>query len=347
MTIRIGIAGLAAFYSHYYAGRATERTNASVVGATALGLTDDQLAELGRPSIDACAAEHDCPVYETLDELLDDDAVDAVLLCSPTSRRADDAVAVLESGRPVLTGKPAADSAAGAARIAEAAHEADLVAATTSPHRYDGRIREAHRRVAAGGIGDVVRVRASVYHQRVGENGLAYHDNQAAGEAGTAYTMGYYTADVLQWFVGDAVPVRLTGELENANTPYMAHPDLGSATIRYDDGTIGTMTITMANDHGPGYGWEVEVIGTDGTIRTDHHGHEGTHWTGGDDRAVEAFGRTLDPVLDHQFDAFVEAVADDEGPDAVSPGPAVARESLALCDAWVEAARNGGPVELS
>lgn len=342
MTLGIGIIGLASYYSHYYAGRVAERSNYELEGAARVAATDDQLEALGRLPPAEFAEEYGCRVHESVDDLLAVDAVDAVVVVSPTTRRADDSVAALEAGRPVLTGKPAADSADAADHITEAAEEAGLVAATTTPHRFDGRIREAHQRVASGDVGEVLRARTSVYHGAAGAEGIEANDGLAPGEAGPAYTMGFYTADMLRWFVDDATPTRVAGELENANTPHMDHPDLGSSTIRFDDGTVGTMTITMANDYGPGYGWELEVIGTEGTVRTDHSGHEGRHW-GAD--GVEAFGRSLDPVLDRQFDAFAEAAASGAGPDSVPPGPAAAREGIALCDAWVSAADSGGVVD--
>ena len=344
MTLGIGVVGLASFYSSYYAGRATEHPGTTVAAAARLGASDEQLEALGRDTAEEFGAGHDCPVYESLDELLADDGVDAVVLNSLLARRGEDAVAALEAGTPVLTGKPAAASGEAADRIADAAREAGLVVATTAPHRHDGRIRAARERVAEGGVGDVLRVRASVSHAAATPNGIDARDGLAPGEPGPAYTMGYYTADLLRWFTGGVDPVRVTGELENGNSPFMDHADLGSATVRFADDTVGTMTFAMCNDDGPGYGWEIEVHGTEGTIRTDQQGHEGTHWHGGG--TVEAFGRSLDPVLDRQFDAFVAAVESGEGADAVAPGPAEAARGIELCDAWVAAA-NGDAVEFS
>lgn len=302
----IGIAGLASYYSYYYANRAAERAGTTVAAGAQLDAPAHGLEALGRRTPDEFAADHDCPVYGSVDELFADDDVDAVVLGSLLERRADDAVAALGAGLPVLTGKPAAATAPDARRIADAAGAADLVAATTAPPRHDGRIRAARRRVADGGIGEVLRIRTTVFHSMASPDGIEWKDGLAPAEPGPTYTMGYYTGDMQRWFV-DAEPVRLSGELENGNSPFMAHPDLGSATIRYDDGTVGTMTYAMCTDHGPGYGWEIEVTGTEGTIRTDHHGAEGTHWHGEDGRITEVFGRSLDPVLDRQFDAFVDA----------------------------------------
>lgn len=341
MALGIGVAGFASYYSQFFAGRADDDLNCDVVAAAPVDSTDSELEALGRPTAGAFGESYDCPVYESLDELLEADAVDAVVLGTATSRRADDAVRVLEAGHPVLTGKPVSDSAEGAARVARAADSTGLLAATTTPHRFDGRIQEAASRVAAGAVGDVLSVRTSAVHKRAGEGNVAGHDTYAPGEAGVAYAMGFYTADLLRWFVGDRTPERVTGELENANSPYLPHPDMGSATVRYEDGTVGTMMISMANDHVPGNGWDVEVIGTEGTIWTGHGGHEGRQWSGD---GTDAFGRTLTSGLGRQFDAFVEALAAGTESDPVEPAPVAVRDGMALVDAWVSAAESGGPV---
>lgn len=347
MSLGIGVVGLASYYSKYYAGRAAERAGTDVVAAAHLDATPAQLEALGRDTPSEFRGRYDCPVYDSVEELVADDGVDAVVVGSLLARRAEDVVTALEAGRPVLTGKPAAASATGADRIAAAAAEADLLAATTAPHRHDGRINRARRRVADGGVGDVVHVSASVYHSMASPDGLDAKDGLAPDEPGPAYTMGYYTADLVRWFVDDASPTRIAGELANGNSPFMAHPDLGSATLRFDDGTVADMSFAMCNDRGPGYGWEIEVHGTEGTIRTDQRGHEGVHWHGDDRRIVESFGRTLDPVLDHQFDAFADAVTSGAAPDAVPPGPAEAARGVAICDRWVEAAERETAVTFS
>ncbi|WP_227379469.1 Gfo/Idh/MocA family protein [Haladaptatus halobius] len=346
MTLGIGLAGLASFYTHYYADRAAEQTGTEVAAAARLDASDQQLSQLGQLPVEEFSDTYDCPVYESYDELLEDDNVDVIVLGSLVARRADDAVTALESGTPILTGKPAAASADDASRIANAARTADLVAATTTPHRHDSRIREAQKRVTEGGVGEVLRVRTSVYHRMASPDGIEAKDGLAPGEPGPTYTMGYYTTDALLWFVGDATPMRMTGELENSNSPFMNHPDVGSATVRFEDGTIGTMTFSMCNNSGPRYGWEVEVFGTEGTIRTGQHGHEGTHWRKDNGEIIEEFGRSLDPVLDRQFDQFVDAVRAGNGHDAVPPGPAESAKGIALCDAWARTAEDGDPVML-
>ncbi len=341
MTVGLGIVGLASYYSHYYANQAAAAGDVEVVALVPGERTDEQLAKVGRPSASEFATEYDCTIHDDLDGLVADEAVDAAVVSSLSTRRADDAVTVLESGRPVLTGKPAAATAEGADRIAAAAERADVPAVTTTPHRFDEAVQSVHERIADGVIGDVLRAKTAVYHAKPGREGIKYGDGHAPEQVGTTYTMGFYTTDALLWMVDDT-PERVSGELANTNTPYQEHPDLGSATVRFEDGAIGTMTITMANDHGPRYGWDVEVVGTDGMLRSHHTGHEGILWSGENRRTAEVFGRTLDPVLDKTFRAFLDSVVDEAGPHAVAPSGDSVGDAIALCTAWENAAESGG-----
>jgi predicted dehydrogenase len=347
VTVGIGVLGLASFYGPAYAERASDHPSCVVVAAVPGDATDVQRRTLGRPTADAFAAEHDCAVYERPEDLLADDRTDAVVVATRSQRRAEDACAALERGCPVLTAKPAAADPDEAEAVASAAANTGHPAVTTSPARFDDAVAELGRRVRDGAVGDVVSVRAAIRHDRVPESGIEYNAEHAPDEAGSAYSMGFYTADALLW-LSDSSPVGVSGTLSNVNTPYSSHPDLGSATVRFEDGAVGTMTMTYATDcRDPLGNWEVEVVGTDGTLRTTHQGYEGMHWRGGDpdERRAEVFGRTQTSILDRQFDAFVRAVTENADPAEVQPSPAEITDAISLCAAW-EAADESDSVVL-
>ncbi|WP_227380403.1 Gfo/Idh/MocA family protein [Haladaptatus halobius] len=343
MTLNIAILGLASFYGPAYADRAASHPDCEVVAAFPGETTDEQRTSLGCPTDESFASEYDCQLYHDVDELLEAGSINAAVVTTKTRRRADDACAVLDAGSPVLTAKPAANSPQGATEISAAAVDANLPAVTTSPARFDDAVATLGRRVHNGAVGDVVSVRASIRHDRVPEAGIETNAEHAPEEAGSIYAMGFYTADALLWLADDT-PERLSGELSHVNTPYSTHPDLGAATVYFANGTIGEMSMTYTTDcRDPLGNWEVEVVGTDGILRTSHHGYEGIHWHAGEpaDRHAEVFGRVQSPILDRQFDAFINAVETDSCPDAVPPAPEQVADALTLCAAWETAASEG------
>lgn len=342
---RLAVLGLASFYGPAYAERAASRPDCAPAVAAAVR-TDEQLRALGRPTRDEFADEYDCRVTSSVDETLDV-AVDGVVVATPTSRRAEDAIAALDRGLPVLTAKPVSGDAGSARAVAEAARAAGVPATTTTPARFDDAIMAVGDRVAAGGVGDVVGVRASIRHDRVPVAGIDANAEHAPDEAGSSYAMAYYTADLLLW-LSQGRPVRAFAEYENVNSPHSAHPDLGVGTVEFADGALGSMTLTYSTDAREPLGnWELEVTGTEGILRTNHEGYEALHWHAGppDERSTEAMGRTQSPILDRQFDAFVDAL-DADDPAAVPPGPDAATDAIELCAAWERASAEGSPVEL-
>jgi homoserine dehydrogenase len=90
------------------------------------------LRELGRRTASIFTDDFDCPVSDSVEEVLATDAVDAVVVGTPTRRWADDAVTAIESGRHVLTAKPAADAPSTAEKIAHAAADTDVFVTTTA-----------------------------------------------------------------------------------------------------------------------------------------------------------------------------------------------------------------------
>lgn len=335
----IGILGMASFYGPAYARRANRRADCRLVAASPLGVADESLRALSRPPRSEFAETFDCEIHSDRESVLR--AVDAVVVASPTTRRGEDARHALESDTDVLCAKPAVRDHADARALATTANRTAASATFTTPARYDDAIGDAVRRVRQGAIGDVLAVRARIRHDRVPAAGIDVNPEHAPDQAGAAYAMAVYTADTLLW-LAPTQPKSVTAEYVNANTPHSAHPDLGTATVRFQDGVLGSMTMTYSTDCREPWGnWELEVVGSDGIIRTSHQGYEGIHWSGGDpdQRSTRLFGRTTSPVLDRAFDAFVDSIAGDR--PAVTPDAQHVANAIGLCEAWENAATAG------
>jgi predicted dehydrogenase len=347
MTVGLGIVGIESYYGQAYAELADQRADVDVVAAMTT-YTDGQLRELDRRTAAAFAETFDCSVQVSVEPVLSSQAVDAVVVGTPTTRRADDAVRAIESGRHVLTAKPAADSPEAARAIAEAARGTDLLATTTAPHRFDDAICGIKGRIDRETFGETHAIRTKITHPRAIAGRTSLDPEYGSGEAGAVYLMGYYTADALRW-LADGRPDSLSGLLQNVNTPYSDHPDLGSATVEFDDGCVGTMMLTYSTDGRSRHGnWEVEVVGTNGVARNRHEGYEGIAWTATDieETEVELFGRRQPPVLRRQLDEFVDAVRDDPSLATRSPDPESVVHAFELCAAWEECVGTNSRVDL-
>ena len=157
-----------------------ERLGVAVVGAGYWGpnlvrnfAAHDQVALRWLCDLDGDRAAHVARPYreliatDRLDDILDDPAVDAVVIATPAASHADLALRCLDAGRHVLVEKPLATDSAAARRIIERARDRDLVLMCDHTFCFTPvvqRIRELLHSGALGGLHyfDSVRVNLGI-----------------------------------------------------------------------------------------------------------------------------------------------------------------------------------------
>jgi predicted dehydrogenase len=121
------------------------------IGVTVHGVLGSS-PERGAVRASALAVGH---AYPTLDDLLDDRAIEVVHITSPNDMHVAQAKAILASGRHVVCEKPLAMTAADSAELVELAAAARTVNAVNFNIRFYPLNQHAHQVVASGDIGDV------------------------------------------------------------------------------------------------------------------------------------------------------------------------------------------------
>ena len=94
--------------------------------------------------------------HESLEALLADVGVDAVVLATPAELHERHALAALEAGKHVFVEKPLATTSAGCLRLARAAEERDLVLMVGHTFLHNDAVRWMKERIDAGDLGDVL-----------------------------------------------------------------------------------------------------------------------------------------------------------------------------------------------
>ena len=84
--------------------------------------------------------------YDTLDQLLADDAVEVVHICTPNALHAEQALAVIRAGKHVICEKPLATTSVDARALVDAATGAGVVATVPFVYRFHPMVREARAR---------------------------------------------------------------------------------------------------------------------------------------------------------------------------------------------------------
>jgi len=99
--------------------------------------------------------------FASLAELLADDAIEVVHVCTPNALHAEQADAIIRAGKHVVCEKPLATSVAVSERLTGAAASAGLTATVPFVYRFHALVREARARVRAGELGRLLSIHGS------------------------------------------------------------------------------------------------------------------------------------------------------------------------------------------
>jgi len=114
------------------------------------------IADMDEAATRRVAAEWGVPrSYATVDELVADDGVDVVAVCTPPAHHAEAAVAALDAGKHVLVEKPLAASLEDAEELVRRASGANQAATIGFNLRWHAQVRRARELIRSGRIGTV------------------------------------------------------------------------------------------------------------------------------------------------------------------------------------------------
>jgi predicted dehydrogenase len=217
---------------------------------------EEALAKLtrGRPGVAA---------YRDGRELADAQGLDAIVISAPPGLHEPLGVACLRAGKHLLCEKPLATSVAACEALVRAAEDAGVTLATGFNLRYLEAAQLARRLVDDGAIGELDHVRA--FHGYSAADGIPNNwmrDPKMSG-GGSLMDNGIHVIDLCRWFLGDVREV--VGYASNGMLDIPGCEDNGFVLMRNSEGRVGTLHSTWAEWRG--YGYRVEVYGTQGYVR--------------------------------------------------------------------------------
>ncbi len=223
-------------------------------GAQVVGVMDIDSARAR-----SLAAEIGATAYTDASELIADAAVDALLIASPDAAHAEQTLACIEAGKPVLCEKPLATTAADAERVLQAELAAGRRLAQVGFMRvYDQAHLDVYDLLQRGELG-----------RALGFRGVHMNPWSGLKRIETAIVNSLiHDIHSARWFMGaeiDEVFVRWVPA--EASQPRSARYAI--AQIRFDDGAIGTLE--WSGDSGYGYEVMVELVGERGTAQSISH----------------------------------------------------------------------------
>jgi predicted dehydrogenase len=211
----------------------------------------------------ALAREYGGNVFERMDEMLDEVALDFVVIGSPSGVHAEQGLAAIDRGLHVLVEKPLDVTTERADALIHAAAEADVRLGVLFQDRLEPGFVRLKAALDEGALGRPVLASARVkWHRPPEYYGESRWRGTLALDGGAALiNQGIHTVDLLLWLLGDVKRVQ-------ASTRTAVHAiegeDVALALLEFESGAVATLEATTCA--WPGYPRRVEITGTGGTV---------------------------------------------------------------------------------
>jgi predicted dehydrogenase len=171
-----------------------------------------------------------------VDELLGDDALDAVVIATPVPTHAELAVRVLRAGKHCFVEKPLAQSVADAKRVVQAAREADRILMVGHLLEYHPGVRMLQEIASGGELGDI----HYIYSNRLNLGQLRADEN-------ALWSLGAHDISVILYLAGGEEPDEVAAYGES----YMRAgvEDVVFAFLRFASGVAAHLHLSWLDPH--------------------------------------------------------------------------------------------------
>lgn len=238
------------------------------------------LCDIKREKAERIAAEHHIPfVYADYREMLAEQELDIVDICTPNLLHSQVAVAALQAGAHVFCEKPDAVSPEEAQRMADAAVEAGKHLMVMRNNRFSPQAQFLKRYIEEGHAGEIYTGRCGWLRRRgiPGKGGWFTTKEQSGG--GPLIDLGVHFIDLAIWLMGNPRPVAVSGatytKFANNELSDSIHSsfgekqengtfdveDLATGFIRFDNGATLQLEFSWASNVGEEMNF-VELRGT-------------------------------------------------------------------------------------
>ena len=337
--MRVGIVGLRSVYwPRAFADYARRIEGVELVGAATAGRSADDIKHSLGLSPHEFADKYGVRLYDDPVDMARQEGLEAAFVCAEHSRIVELVEALAPLGINLYIAKPMGNTMERARRIVDVCEKAGIIAASGNTMRFDSGLRAAKQRIGAGDIGDVFCVR--VMHQHGEIAGFPPRDwywNKEEG--GPELSLGWYVLDAVRWLSGAEVR-RIYAEYDNfasTGSPFM---DNGKVVMRLSNGAIASTDIYFST-RWPFPRWEIEVVGSEGAVKTMQTGYEGMLFT---KDGVQAFQHNMNDMVLAEIADWVDACRNRRAPEVPV---ADALRTLEACFASRDSAERKRAVELA
>ncbi|MDD7805934.1 MAG: Gfo/Idh/MocA family oxidoreductase [Endozoicomonas sp. (ex Botrylloides leachii)] len=201
--------------------------------------------------------------YRKLEELLANEKLDAVCLCTPSGLHPEQAIIAAKSGVHVISEKPMATRWADGLRMVKGCDEAGVRLFVVKQNRCNTTLQLLKRAVDEQRFGKIHMVHLNVFWTRPQE----YYDRAKwCGtwelDGGALMNQASHYVDLMEWLIGPVADVQcMTSTHRNIEVE-----DTGVINIRWRNGALGSMAVTMCT-YPKNLEGSITILGETGTVK--------------------------------------------------------------------------------
>lgn len=211
------------------------------------------------------AIKYNIPTWTTnYEDMLQNPNIDLISLCTPSGLRPEHGILAAKHGKHVLAEKPMACRLAEADELIKACDQAGVKLFVVLQCRLNPSIQMVRRAFEEGRFGKIYMITSNVFWTRPQE----YYDTALWRgtwklDGGAFMNQASHYIDMVQWFGGPIAEVKsITATLARN----IEAEDTGSAIIRFQNGAIGSINVTMLT-YPKNLEGSIIILGEKGTVR--------------------------------------------------------------------------------
>jgi predicted dehydrogenase len=181
--------------------------------------------------------------HERFEDLVADEEIDAIDICTPNFLHAPMAIAALEAGKHVLCERPFARNAAEAEAMVKAAEKAGRVLMCALQHRFRPDSQLLRTFVQKGDLGEVHHVKTGWLRQRTEWESEQWRRQKRESGGGVVLDLGFQMLDLALWMLGNPGVSSVTASLHRSKKNEVE--DSATAFLRLDSGATLTLEVTF------------------------------------------------------------------------------------------------------
>lgn len=204
--------------------------------------------------------------YLDIDELLSNNEIDIVSVCTPNGLHKEHTVKSIKSGCHVLVEKPMALSVKDCELMIKTAENYNKRLFVVKQNRFNPPIEAVKKLIDENKLGQIFSVQLNCFWNR---NNDYYQDSDWKGtkklDGGTLFTQFSHFIDILYWLFGDVLEIEAYFQNRN-HIGTIEFEDTGVIILKFESNILGTINYTV-NSFKKNMEGSITIFGEKGTIK--------------------------------------------------------------------------------